>query len=371
MSFAEVLLSHKNFPIKDILTDVNATKVESVLNKNKFSVEDLLVLLSDSALDYLEPMAQKAEAVTRRHFGNVISLFTPLYISNYCNNKCAYCSFANEHLINRKQLTFEEIEKEAVAISKTGIRHILVLTGEAPDVATFDYIKQSLGIVADHFSAIGIEVYPLTEEEYGELIIDGYVDSLTIYQETYNEKLYQTYHQGGPKGNYFYRLEAIERACTQKIRAVTIGALLGLDDFRREAFYLALHALYLQKSFPDVEISLSFPRICPLVEDFVPQFTVTDKQLVQLVTALRLMFPTLGITMTTRESAKFRDGIIPLGITKVSAGVSTAVGGHIGEPSTTQFEIADLRSVSEMQRDLLANGFQPVMHDWNMKMSVC
>ena len=371
MSFAEVLSSHKSFSIEDVLADVNAIKVESVLNKDKLAIEDLLVLLSDSAIDYLEPMAQKAEAVTRRHFGNVISLFTPLYISNYCNNKCAYCSFANEHLINRKQLTIEEVESEAAAISKTGIRHILVLTGEAPDMATFDYIKQSLAIIAKHFSAIGIEIYPLSENEYGELISAGFVDSLTMYQETYNEELYQTYHQGGPKENYFYRLETPERACRQKVRAITIAALLGLDDFRREAFYLALHALYLQKTFPDVEMSLSFPRICPLVEDFVPLFTVTDKQLVQLVTAFRLMFPTLGITMTTRESAKFRDGIIPLGITKVSAGVSTAVGGHIGEPSTTQFEIADLRSVSEMQKDLLANGFQPVMHDWNMKMSMC
>ena len=371
MSFSEVLISHKNFPIEDTLTNATAAKVESVLNKNKLTFEDLLVLLSDSALDYLEPMAKKAEAVTRRHFGKVISLFTPLYLSNYCNNKCAYCSFANGQLISRKQLTFEEIEKEAVEISKTGIRHILVLTGEDPDRTSFDYIRQSLAIIAEQFSATAIEVYPLTEEEYGELIVDGNVHSLTLYQETYNEKLYRIYHQGGPKENYFYRLEAIERACAQKIRAVTIGALLGLDDFRREAFYLALHALYLQKTFPDVEISLSFPRICPLTEDFIPPFTISDKQLVQMVTAFRLMFPMLGITMTTRESAEFRNGILPLGITKVSAGVSTAVGGHISEPSTTQFEIADHRSVSQMQRDLLALGFQPVMHDWNRKMSVC
>jgi 2-iminoacetate synthase len=345
--------------------------VESVLRKDKISTEDLLVLLSGPALDYLEPMAQKAAAITRRHFGNVISLFTPLYISNYCTNRCAYCSFAREHSINRKQLTFDEVEKEADAISRSGIRHILVLTGEAPGMATFDYVKECLGIIARHFSAIGIEVYPLAEEEYGELIISGYVDSLTLYQETYNEKLYQKYHQGGPKADYFYRLETIERACRQRIRAVTIGALLGLDDFRREAFAIALHALYLQKNFPDVEISLSFPRICPLVENFTPKISITDRQLVQLVTAFRIMFPTLGITITTRESARFRNNIIPLGITKVSAGVSTAVGGHIGEPSTTQFEIADHRSVSEMQRDLLAIGFQPVMHDWNMKMSMC
>lgn len=371
MSFAEVLLAQKTFPFEDLLSDVNAAKVESVLNKDKLSIEDLLVLLSDPAADYLEPMAQKAAAITRRHFGNVITLFTPLYISNYCTNRCTYCSFAHEHAINRRQLSFEEVEKEAIAISKTGIRHILVLTGEAPDKATFDYLRQSLSIIANHFSAIGIEVYPLTGGQYEELINAGYMDSLTIYQETYNEELYKTYHRGGPKENYFHRLETIERACRQRIRAVTIGALLGLDDLRREAFAVAHHALYLQKTFPDVEISLSFPRICPLVENFIPGVVVTDRQLVQLITAFRIMFPTLGITMTTRESARFRDNIMPLGITKVSAGVSTAVGGHIGKPSTTQFEIADYRSVSEMQRDLLANGFQPVMHDWNMKMSMC
>lgn len=371
MSFAEILLAQKNFPLEDALSDVNAAQVESVLNKDRITTEDLLILLSDSALGYLEQMAQKAAAITRRNFGNVITLFTPLYISNYCTNRCAYCSFACEHSIDRKQLTFDEVEKEAVALSKSGLRHILVLTGEAPNMAAFEYIRQSLKIIADHFSAVGIEVYPLTEGEYGRLIADGIVDSLTLYQETYNEELYSAYHKGGPKEDYFNRLEAVERACRKRIRAVTIGALLGLDDFRREAFAVALHALYLQKIFPDVEITLSFPRICPLVGNFTPKVYVTDRQLVQLVTAFRIMFPTLGITMTTRETPQLRDGILPLGITKVSAGVSTAVGGNTCEPSTTQFEIADHRSVSEMKRDLLASGFQPVMHDWNMKMSMC
>jgi len=372
MSFAEIIESYRDYPVLELCAAADTSRVEQVLNKQRLSIEDLPVLLSDAALNYLEPIAAKAAALTRKHFGNAVVVFTPLYISNYCTNRCTYCSFAHNLAINRQQLDADAVKRECRTIAGSGIRHILVLTGEAPQIATFDYIRQSLRIIADHFSSVAIEMYPMSEDEYRELIALGSIDSLTIYQETYNQKLYADYHQSGPKMDYFYRLETPDRACTQNIRAVTIGALLGLDDFRREALHLALHARYLQKTYPGVEVGLSFPRICPLVDNFKPLFTVSDRQLVQIVTAFRLLFPTLGITMTTREHAHIRDGILPLGVTKVSAGVSTAVGGHSDMPSTTQFDIADHRSVDEMKRDLLALGFQPVMHDWNLKMSrVC
>jgi len=370
MVFTDILRKHQQHPFEQRLASIDAARVEAVLQKDKFTPEDLPVLLSEPAGAFLEPMAQKAAALTRKHFGSVICLFTPLYISNYCRNSCPYCSFSNTFSINRRQLTVEELEREARAISDNGMRHILVLTGEAPQVATYAYIEQSLSVIARYFSATGIEMYPLTEEQYGNLIAAGYVDSLTLYQETYNEELYYSIHARGPKKDFAYRLEAIDRACRKNIRSVTIGALLGLDDFRREAYFTALHAQYLQKQYPEVEIALSFPRIRPLVSAFVPRYPVSDKQLVQIITAFRLVFPTAGITLSTRESAQFRDGVMPLGITRVSAGVSTAVGGHTERPSTTQFEIADHRSVEEMKVDLLKNGFQPVMHDWNMKMSM-
>ncbi len=371
MSFANILTSYQSYPFNDFVHTVDSASVESILQKEKYSCEDLLVLLSGTALDYLEPMAQKAASLTRCHFGNTICLFTPLYIANLCQNYCAYCSFAKDNIINRKQLTFDEVEREAVAISENGIRHILVLTGEAPDITTFEYIKKSLAIIAQHFSAVGIEMYPFTEDQYGELIAEGYIDSLTIYQETYNEELYRTLHGNGPKKDFIYRLETPDRACRRNIRAITIGTLLGLDDFRKEAFFTALHIQYLQKTFPEVELAISFPRLRPLVKNFIPNAPVSDRQLVQIITAFRLIFPTVGITLSTRESAGFRDGVMPLGVTKVSAGVSTAVGSHSVKPSTTQFEIADIRSVNEMRMNLLKNGFQPVMHDWNIKMSVC
>jgi 2-iminoacetate synthase len=343
--------------------------VERVLQKQNLSCTDLLVLCSDAADTCLEGMAQKAEAVTRRHFGSAIALFTPLYIANYCQNSCPYCSFAQQVPIRRRQLTGDEIHAEAAAIAASGIRHVLVLTGEAPDRTTFSYIKESCAIIAQYFAAVGIEMYPLTEDQYGELIESGSVDSLTIYQETYNEQVYRELHRKGPKKDFCFRLETTDRACRRHIRAVTIGALFGLDDFRREVYHIARHLLYLQRTYPEVELAVSFPRIRPLAAEFVPRFPVTDRQLVRIITAFRLMFPTAGITLSTRESAPFRDGVMSLGITKVSAGVSTAVGGHSETPSATQFEIADFRTVETMKIDLLKNGFQPVTHDWNMKMS--
>lgn len=369
MSFSKLLISQKPIDIQEYYRNIDVVDIDAILNKRKINFDDFLTLLSKSTSGCLEQMAKRAQVIARKQFGHAITLFTPMYISNFCQNRCPYCSFAQEHSIKRKQLTFDEIRKESEKIAQDGMRHILVLTGEAPKITDFEYVYKSLKIISEYFSSVAIEIYPMTEREYGILVTDGCIDGLTIYQETYNEKLYRSLHTGGPKADFEYRIDTPDRACKQGIRAITLGALLGLDDYRREAYYTAKHIIYLQNTYPDIEISVSFPRIRPQAGEFNPRFPVTDRELVQIITAFRIMFPTIGITLSTREPEQFRNGVIPLGITKVSAGVSTAVGGHSNNPSTTQFEIADTRSVCEMKESLLNIGFQPVMHDWNMSMS--
>lgn len=366
MSFYKIIEAYKTFDFEGFFRGVSERKIKSILAGGKLSDLDYLSLLSDAARSFLEPMAEKAEQITRRHFGRAITLFTPLYISNLCENTCPYCSFARQHTIARKRLTFEEIREESRRIAESGIRHILVLTGESRDAAGMAYLTGSIRIIKQAFSSVGIEIYPLTEEEYGRLVREG-VDGLTIYQETYDEKAYRSMHGGGPKENFHFRLEAPDRAARQGVRGVTVGALMGLGEARREAFFTGLHARYLQEQFPSVEISVSFPRIRPLTGDFVPPFPVGDARFVQTIVATRIFLENAGITLSTRESEEFRTRVLPLGVTKMSAGVSTAVGAGSSEPSTAQFEIADKRTVGEIKTDLRARGFQPVMHDWNSR----
>ena len=364
MSFYNTIEAYKTFDFDGFFRGVTRQKIESILAKDKLSDLDFLALLSNAAQIFLEPMAQKAYGITRMYFGKAIVLFTPLYISNLCENVCAYCSFARQHTIARKHLTFDEIREESRRIAESGIRHILVLTGESRGAAHMGYLTESVRIIRQEFSSVGIEIYPLTEEEYRGLIDQG-VDGLTIYQEIYDESAYRRLHCGGPKEDYHFRLEAPDRAARQGVRGITVGALMGLGDARREAFFTGLHARYLRKTFPGVEISVSFPRIRPLAGDFVPPFPVSDAQFVQTLMAARIFLRNAGITLSTRESSHFRDSVLPLGVTKMSAGVSTAVGAHSSGPSTAQFEIADKRTVGDVKTDLLTMGYQPVMLDWN------
>jgi 2-iminoacetate synthase len=366
MSFDKVVSQYDNFDFEKFNSSITIDKVRSILKKQTISELDFLSLLSDAAKSCLEEMAQRAVEETRKHFGNIIFIFTPLYISNHCENVCAYCSFARQHKINRRHLNFDEIRKEAENISKTGIRHILVLTGESKTTSSVEYIRNAVQILSEYFSTVSIEIYPLDNIGYAELISAG-TDGLTIYQETYDKPLYEKLHKGGPKADYNFRVNAPQRACEEGIRSVTVGALLGLYKWRSEAFFTALHASYLQKKYPFVEVCASFPRLRPLAGEFATEYMVDDKKFVQMMTAYRIFMPTSGITVSTRESEQFRNSILPLGVTKMSAGVSTAVGSHSDRPSTTQFEIADPRSVDQMKADLKSMGFQAVMHDWNRK----
>jgi 2-iminoacetate synthase len=338
--------------------------VERVLGKHPLAPEDFLCLLSPAAEPHLEQMAQKAHALTVAQFGRTIVLYTPLYLSNFCTNSCLYCGFSRNNRILRRRLTLEEVEIEARAIAETGLKHILILTGDAPSIAGVDYIAGCCKVLERCFPAIGIEIHALSQADYHRLIEAG-VDSLTLYQETYNEALYARLHPQGPKRDYRYRLDAPERACRAGMRAVNVGALLGLDEWRRDAFFTGLHAHYLQDHYPQTEVSVSLPRMRPHVGGFQPACIVGDRHIVQTMTALRLFMPRAGITISTRESARFRDRLLPLGVTRMSAGSCTAVGGRTDKGNHTgQFEISDERSVPEMVSMLCRAGWQPLFKDW-------
>jgi 2-iminoacetate synthase len=365
MQYYDTIKQYHDFNFEGFLSSVTPQRVESILDKEKLSAHDFLALLSPAAAPFIEPMAQKASTLTRKNFGSVMFLFTPLYISNHCDNGCPYCSFARQHRIARSHLSFEKIRGEAQAISVTGMRNILVLTGESRSMASPEYVREAVSIIHEHFASVSVEIYPMTKEEYGALAGSG-ADGLTIYQEVYNEERYHELHRGGPKDNYGFRLDAPARAAQAGMRSVTVGALMGLYKSQSEAFFAGLHAAWMQKAFPDVEVAVAFPRLRPMVREFEPYCEVNDRFYVQILAAARLFLPRCGITVSTRESRDFRNAIAPLCVTKMSAGVSTAVGGRAGgAASTPQFEIADDRSLEEMRKELLALGLQPVMQDWN------
>jgi 2-iminoacetate synthase len=364
MSFADKLLKYQEFPFASYLAGVTGADIERTLAKEALVERDFLNLLSEQAVPYLERMAQKAHQLTVQNFGRVILLYTPLYLANYCVNQCAYCGFNVTNRITRKKLTLEEVEKEARAIAQTGLRHILILTGESRHHTPVSYIEDCVRVLKNYFDSISIEIYPLTEEEYGQLVAAG-VDGLTLYQEVYDPITYDEIHLAGPKKDYRFRLDAPDRACRARMRAVNIGALLGLQDWRKEAFFTGLHAAYLQDKYLDTEISVSLPRLRPHVGNFAPRSVVSDRDLVQILLALRLFLPRAGITISTRERAEFRDNLLPLGVTKMSAGSCTSVGGHLEEATEGQFDIADQRSVREMHAMLVSRGYQPLYKDWH------
>jgi 2-iminoacetate synthase len=368
VSYYDVLQSYTGFDFNGFLSSVSRERVGTILDKDKLTSEDFLALLSPAAASFLEPMAARSAAITKKQFGNVVFLFTPLYISNYCDNRCPYCSFARQHDIGRIQLSLDDVRAEAAAIAATGMRNILVLTGESRKKAPPGYIREAVEILQGHFATIGIEIYPMKQEEYAELINAG-VNGLTMFQEVYNEETFHGFHHGGPKDDFRFRLESPERAGACGIRSLTVGTLLGLSVPQNEAFLAGLHASWLQKQFPAVEISMSFPRLRPMVGDFKPPFRVDDRLFVQILLATRLFLPRCGITISTREQREFRNALATIGVTRMSAGVSTAVGGHGKNSfSEAQFEIADVRSLSEMKTDLAALGIQAVMHDWNSRL---
>ena len=334
-----------------------------------------LPLLSPAATPYLERLAAASRNLTLRRFGREVQLFTPLYLANYCTNHCIYCGFNIRNAIKRRKLGMDEIEAEGKAIAATGLRHILLLTGDASRLAGPAYIADAARRLRRFFPGIGVEVYALTTEEYA-LLREAGVDGMTMFQETYNEELYAELHPAGPKRDFRFRLDAPDRAGQAGMRSLNVGALLGLDDWRLDSFYAALHVRWLQRRHPGVETGLSVPRMRPHAGSPVQVLPVWDRDLVQIIAAARLFLPATGITVSSRERADFRDRLINLGVTRVSAGVSTAVGGHAlssrtpevetAEPGedAPQFEIADVRSVPAMRKAIEAQGLHPVFKHW-------
>jgi 2-iminoacetate synthase len=364
MSFYEIYKKYEDYNIEEYINGLDEKSVLSIFNKESISECEFLALLSSKSDKYIELMAQKANKLTINHFGRVMFIYTPMYLSNYCVNQCIYCGFNVKNIISRKKLEIDEIEREAKYISKKGFRHILILTGESRKYSPVEYIKEAVKVLRNYFDSISIEIYPLNQSEYKGLIEAG-VDGLTIYQEVYNESVYEQLHLSGPKKNYLFRLEAPERACEAKIRGVNIGALLGLDNWIKEAFYTGLHARYLQDKYLDTEIAISLPRIRPHVGEFQPKSFVSDKDLVKIMTAFRIFMPRAGISLSTRENASLRDNLIGLGVTRMSADSTTKVGGHsVDSESDSQFDISDNRNVEEMKDLVYKKGYQPIFKDW-------
>ena len=364
MSFYPICTEYSSAPLAEIFAAATEGDVRRALGKTLLGPEDFLALMSPAALPLLEEIARKASRLTEQNFGRTIQLFTPLYLSNYCTNHCVYCGFNAKNKIPRTQLTLKQLEEEAKAIASTGLKHLLILTGESRIKASPDYLDSCMGVLRKYFPSVSIEIYAMEQDEYARLV-DAGVDGLTIYQETYDEELYAELHPRGPKRDFRYRLDAPERGCKAGMRVVNIGALLGLGDWHKDALITALHAAYLQDRYPEVDISVSLPRMRPHVGEFQPTSIVEDRDMVQVMLALRLFLPRLGITVSTRENAEFRENILPLGVTKMSAGVSTAVGGHSQDGDQVgQFDISDERGVEEMCEVLRKHGYQPVFKDW-------
>lgn len=342
-----------------------AQDVRTALARRTIDPADFGVLLSPAAQPFLEQMAQRATQETRARFGNTICMFTPLYIANYCENECVYCGFNCKNRIHRGKLTMEEIEREMQAIANTGLKEILLLTGESRGISPVEYIGQAVQLARRYFSTIGIEIYPLNSDEYRYLHNCG-ADFVSVYQETYNPDKYETQHLSGPKRSFPYRFHAQERALLGGMRGVGFGALLGLDDFRKDALATGLHAYHIQRRYPHAEISFSCPRLRPIINDAtVNPHDVHETQLLQVILAYRLFLPCASITISTRERAGFRDHIIGMAATKISAGVKVGVGGHEEQAKgDEQFEISDPRSVDEVRNMIRARGLQPVFTDY-------
>lgn len=366
----EKVMSHMNSYDYSVYT---SSDVRAALEHDTCSIEDFKALLSPAAEPFLEAMAEKARFETSKHFGNTVYLFTPLYIANYCENYCVYCGFNCYNDIKRMKLSMEQIEKEMKVIADSGMEEILILTGESRGQSNVEYIGEACKLARKYFRMVGLEIYPVNTDEYRYLHECG-ADYVTVFQETYDADKYETLHLLGHKRVWPYRFDAQERALRGGMRGVSFSALLGLSDFRKDALASALHVYFLQRKYPHAEMALSCPRLRPIINnDKINPLDVHERQLCQVLCAYRIFLPWVGITVSSRESETFRNGIVKIAATKVSAGVSTGIGDHeskytgkeSGEPEgDEQFEIDDNRSLDKMYKDITDEGLQPVLNDY-------
>ncbi len=347
-----------------------AQDVERALAKPKRDLEDFKALISPAAEPYLEQMAKLSYSLTRKRFGNTMSLYIPLYLSNLCANACTYCGFSMENRIKRRTLNRDEVEAEIDAIKRMKFDSVLLVTGEHETKVGMKYFREMVPIIKQRFNYLAMEVQPLDQDEYAELKTLG-LDAVMVYQETYHPKTYAQHHLRGNKMDFRYRLETPDRLAKAGIDKIGIGALIGLEEWRTDCFFAAAHLDYLERTYWQSRYSISFPRLRPCAGNvpasgLQPKSVMTDKQLVQLICAYRLFNPEVELSLSTRESPQFRDNVLPLGITSMSAASKTQPGGYATEEvELEQFEISDERSAASVEDMIRAKGFDPVWRDWH------
>lgn len=366
MYFQEQLKLYPQTQIQSRIVSAGPAQIDLALQRQRVNLEDFADLLSPQITDVqLEQLANRAQRITRQRFGRIILLYAPLYLSNECHNGCRYCGFNAENQLHRKTLTLEEVEREAKILRQQGFRHMLLLTGEAPEVAGIDYLEEAVKIIKHYCGSVSIEVFPMDTHDYQRMVNAG-VDGLALYQETYDRELYQELHPYGPKSDYAYRLQAPERAGEAGLRKIGIGTLLGLGNSLTDVFYSGLHALYLARKFWRTQVSISFPRLRPAEGGYQPNSVISDRQLTQYICAMRILIPDAGLVLSTREDSDLRDNLLPLGITQMSAGSCTAPGGYGEEDhESEQFEVSDHRSPAEIETVLKTRGYEAVWKDWD------
>ncbi len=351
--------------IKHSIYSKTDADVVNALHKEKRSLEDFKALISPSAMNHLEKMAQVSQRLTQKRFGKTIQMYVPLYLSNECQNICTYCGFSFDNKIKRKTLSDKEILKEAEAIKVLGYDHILLVTGEANQTVGVSYLKNAINLLRPFFSHISIEVQPLDQNEYEELIAEG-LNTVLVYQETYHKEDYKLHHPKGKKSNFNYRLETPDRLGKADVHKIGLGTLIGLEDWRTDSFFTALHLTYLEKKYWRTKYSVSFPRMRPAEGIIEPKIIMNDKELVQLICAYRIFNQEIELSISTRENEVFRNNIIKLGITSMSAGSKTNPGGYaVEKESLEQFEISDERSPKEIEYMIKENGYEVVWKDWD------
>jgi 2-iminoacetate synthase len=365
MNFKQIFDTYNWDEVKASIYNKSEQDVIYALNATKPSLEDFKALISPSAEKYIEQMAAKSNTLTQKRFGKTIQLYAPMYLSNECNNICTYCGFSLDNKVKRKTLSDKELMEEVEAIKQQGFNHILLVTGEANHIVNIKYFLNAIQLIRSQFANISIEFQPLEVDEYEKLHEAG-VYSVLVYQETYHQEVYKTYHPKGKKSNFMYRLETPDRVGEAQIHKIGLGVLLGLEDWRVDSFFCALHLNYLQKTYWKTKYSISFPRMRPAEGIIEPNVIVTDKNLVQLLSAYRLFNEDVELSISTRESEHFRNNVIPLGVTSMSAGSKTNPGGYVVDPtSLEQFEISDDRTLKQISDLIKQNGYEPVYKDWD------
>lgn len=364
-SFTDVFNQHSWDAVKESIYSHTAVQVEEALHATRPGPAQFQALVSPAAAAYLEPMAQLSKQKTQQRFGNIIQLYAPLYLSNECNNICTYCGFSMDNKVKRRTLTATEIMQEAMAVKDMGYNHLLLVTGEANHTVHTSYFAAALDLLRPHFAQLSMEVQPLDTEDYSTLIQHG-LHAVLVYQETYHREDYKKHHPKGKKSNFQYRLETPDRLGRAGIHKIGLGVLIGLEDWRTDSFFTALHLDYMQKRYWQTRYSISFPRLRPFSGGLEPKVEMNDRELVQLICAYRLCFENVELSLSTREHARFRDHVIGLGINSISAGSKTNPGGYAVAPeSLEQFEISDERSPAEIAAMITRQGYEPVWKDWD------